>query len=461
MLTIIRFFKRPPALLISGTLALNLTMALGISSHVHAAPKGLFAIYQQAKLQDPVLASAGHANQAAQELIEQAKANYRPSVLLSANANANQTQLKLTGNNVFLPDGNNRFEGYAAKIEARQPIYRKENLERIDLSRVQVTIADKQYHLAQQALMLRTTQAYFAVLQAQDQLTLLAAQQAAILRQLAQAKATFEAGTATITDVHEAQARHDLIAAQSIAAHNGLEIAKRSLEAIIGPAPHALASLRQTMRLQTQLETLEVWQTTAQTHNLNLQIQQDVVELNTRNIQIAQAGHYPNVDAVASYTDSYFNGSQNGFGSQLQNAVIGVEVSVPLYLGGAVDSRVRQASYHRQQAMDDLQNTTRQTALETQRAYLNLTTNVAQIQALEQALNSSQSQLDATQLGYQVGVRTSVDILNAQQQFYSAKRDLLQARYQYVVNLIQLKTVSGIVSDLDIQDIDQQLDMVP
>ncbi len=437
-----------------------LLLPWAMSSGLHAAPQSLYGIYLEAKQQDPILASAGHANQAAQELIEQAKANYRPSVMLSGSATANQTQLKLTGNNVFLPDGKNRFEGYAAKLEARQPIYRKENLERIGLSQVQVGIADKQYHLAQQALMLRTTQAYFAVLQAQDQITLLAAQQAAITRQLAQAKATFEAGTATITDVNEAQARYDLVVSQSIAAQNGMEIAKRTLAAIIGHPPGLLASIRQDLPLQTAFDTLQAWETATHTHNLNIQIQQATVDLNTRAIQIAQAGHYPNVDAVASYTDSDFNGSQNGFGSQLQNAIIGVEVSVPLYLGGAVDSRVRQANYYRQQALDDLQNTTRQTTLETQRAYLNLTTNVAQIQALEQALKSSQSQLDATQLGYQVGVRTNVDILNAQQQFYSANRELLQARYQYLVNLIQLKTVSGIISEADLQDIDQQLILI-
>lgn len=425
---------------------------------LHAAPQSLWGIYQLAKAQDPSLASAGHANQAAQELIEQAKAAYRPSVMLGASANANHTQLKLTGNNVFLPDGRNRFEGYAARIEARQPIYRKENLERIDLSRVQVSIADKQLHLAQQSLMLRTTQAYFDILLAEDRITLLNAQAEAILQQLAQAKATFAAGTATITDVNEAQARYDLIVAQRLSAQNGLEIAHRSLQTIIGQRAEPLAKVRLPMQVQTQLDTLEHWQTAAKAHNLSIQIQQDVVDLNARNIQVARAGHYPSLDAVASYTDSDFNGGQNGFSSQLQQAMIGVELSVPLYLGGAVDARVRQASYNQQQAQDELERATRQSLLETERAYFNLSTALAQMQALAQAVKSSQSQLDATQLGYQVGVRTSVDVLNAQQQLFSANRDLLQARYQYLTTLIQLKTASGVVSEADLLDIDQQLE---
>jgi outer membrane protein len=130
---------------------------------------------------------------------------------------------------------------------------------------------------------------------------------------------------------------------------------------------------------------------------------------------------------------------------------------VPIYQGGGVDSKVRQAAYNKDKTLNDLEYAKRQTDLETQRAYLNLNSSIAQVKALEQALKSSQSQLDSTKLGYEVGVRTSVDVLNAQQQFFSAKRDLLQARYNYLVSIIQLKTASGIVTDADVQDINQQL----
>ncbi len=144
-------------------------------------------------------------------------------------------------------------------------------------------------------------------------------------------------------------------------------------------------------------------------------------------------------------------------GNDLQNATIGLQLQIPLYQGGAISSRARQAVLNKQKALDDVEIARRQTDLETQRAYLNLNTSIAQVKALEQALTSSQSQLDSTKLGYEVGVRTSVDVLNAQQQFYAAKRDLLQARYAYLVNIIRLKAASGLVSELDLQDINQQL----
>ncbi len=428
-----------------------------LSSAVHAAPQSLLDIYQQAEQNDPQLAAAGHGNQAAQELIEQAKAGYRPSLALSASATANHTDLKYSTKSVPLPAGANAFEGYAARLEARQPIYRKENLERIDLSKVQVSITDKQLNLTRQQLMLRSTQAYFDVLHTQDRIELLAAQKQAIYEQLQQAKASFNAGLATVTDVHEAQARFDLMVAQEIAAQNEQAVANHSLQAIIGKPPQTLAKVRDDLQVAAALKPMQDWQDATAASNLAVQIQQAQIEVSERNIAIAQSGHYPTLDAVASYTDSHYNGSQNSFGTDLQNAVIGVELSVPLYQGGAVDSRVRQAAYNKLRAQDDLENIQRQTTLETQRAYLGLSSSMAQIKALAQALQSSQSQLDATRFGYEVGIRTSVDLLNARQQYFSAKRDLLQARYQYLVSIIRLKTASGIVNESDLQDIDQQL----
>lgn len=434
-----------------------LLTGLCLSQAAFSASQSLVDIYQEAKANDPVLASAGSANQAAQEVIEQAKAAYRPSVNLTAGASASRTDLRITGSQNPLRGGRHNFEGYQTRLEARQPIFRKENLERIDQSKVQVSIADKQYHLAQQDLMLRTTQAYFEVLLAQDRTILIDAQKKAIQSQLQQAKATFEVGSATITDVNEAQARYDLVVAQELSAQNDVEIAKRTLQAITGKLPEHLASVRQDIQIATTLKPMQDWQDVANASNLNIQIQQETVQFSEKEIEIARAGHYPTLDAVASYLDSYSNGGQNGFGGDLTNATIGVELSMPLYQGGAVTSRIRQAAYTRQKALDDLQNAFRQTSLETQRAYLNLNTSIAQVKALEQALKSTQSQLDSTQLGYEVGVRNSVDVLNAQQLYYSANRDLLQARYNYLVNIIRLKTASGIVSEADLQDIDQQL----
>jgi outer membrane protein len=167
----------------------------------------------------------------------------------------------------------------------------------------------------------------------------------------------------------------------------------------------------------------------------------------------------PRLDAIASYAHSYTDGSPTPFnaGNELQNATIGLQLDIPIYLGGSVSSQARQAVLNKQRAQNDLDLAHRQTDLEAQRAYLNLNTSIAQVKALEQALISSQSQLDSTKLGYEVGVRTSVDVLDAQQQLFSAKRDLLQARYNYLVNLVRLKFATGIVAEADLQEINQQL----
>jgi outer membrane protein len=420
-------------------------------------PQSLLDVYHEALAKDPTLASALSANKAAQELIEQSKALYLPAVNFTADASTSNTNIRYLDSNI--PPGNSKFENLRAVVEARQPIYRKQNLVQIAQSKTQVSQADKQYHLSQQNLILRTTQAYFDVLLAQDKIDLIIAQKAAILSQLEQAKVTFEVGTATVTDVNEAQARYDLILAQEVAAINEFEIAKRAVEAITGSIPSKLATVKADIQVAMLQQTMQDWQQVGSQNNLNIQIQQDALKLAEQEVERANAGHLPTLDGVASYAYSYANGSPSVFsaGNELKNATIGLQLEIPLYQGGAISSRARQAVLNKQKALDDVGIARRQTDLETQRAYFNLSSSIAQVKALDQALISSQSQLDSTKLGYEVGVRTSVDVLNAQQQLFSAKRDLLQARYSYLVNIIRLKAASGLVAEVDLQDINQQL----
>ena len=424
---------------------------------LQARPLSLMDVYQQALAHDASLASALSANRAAQEIIEQGKALYRPTVNFNADTNTLQSNIHYIGT-----PGNNKssFDNYRYGVDARQPIFRKQNLIQIEQAATQVSQADKQLNLAQQALMLRTTQAYFDVLMAQDKIELIGAQKAAIASQLAQAQANFDLGSATITDANEAQARYDLTLAQEIAALNEFAIAKHAVQAITGQLPQRLASVKPQLKPNEMGQSMATWQELALMNNLNIQIQQDAAKLAEQDIARNQAGHLPTLDAVASYTDSYANGSVSKFGTgnELQVGSIGLQLQIPLYEGGATSSRVRQAVLNKQKAQDDLDLVRRQTELDTQRAYLNLSSSIAQLKALDQAVISSQSQLDATQLGYQVGVRTSVDVLNAQQQLYSAKRDALQARYNYLTNIIRLKTAAGIVAAADLVDINQQLE---
>ena len=424
---------------------------------LQAQPLKLMDVYQQALAHDASLASALSANRAAQEIIEQGKALYRPTVNFNAETNALKSSFHYLSTS---STDRSQFENYRYGVDARQPIFRQQNLIQIDQAGTQVSIADKQLNVAQQALMLRTTQAYFDVLMAQDRIDLIVAQKTAIAAQLAQAQANFDLGSATITDANEAQARYDLAAAQEIAALNEFEIAKHAVQAITGQLPQRLASVKPQLKANEIGLSMATWQELAMLNNLNIQIQQDTAKLAEQEIARSQAGHLPTLDAVASYTSSYANGtvSRFGAGNELQVGSIGLQLQIPLYEGGAVSSRVRQAVLNKQKALDDLDLVRRQTELDTQRAYLNLSSSIAQLKAFDQAILSSQSQLDATQLGYQVGVRTSVDVLNAQQQLFSAKRDALQARYNYLTNIIRLKTATGIVAAADLVDINQQLE---
>lgn len=443
-------------------LAAGLSLACLLMTQAHAATTTytLLDIYQQALARDPQLASALSENRAAQEIIEQGKALYRPTVNLTAGASASQTDIRFlgaAGNNPFRVQGRNNFEGYNYGVDARQPIYRKQNLVQMEQAKTQVSQADKQLHLTQQNLILRVTQAYFDVLLAQDQMTLIAAQKNAIMRQLEQAKANFDVGTATVTDVNEAQARYDLVLAQEIANENQLQVAKRAVQAITGSMPQKLASVRGDIHPTQLLESMDKWLEITTANNLNILLQQDALKFAEQDVERLSAGHLPTLDAVASYTLNYANGNPNGFGSELESAVVGVQMQIPLYQGGAISSRVRQAVQNQEKAKDDIEVARRNAELETQRSYLNLSTSIAQVRALEQAEASSKLQVESTKLGYEVGVRNSVDVLNAEQQYFLARRDLLQARYNYLVNIIRLKASSGLIAETDLVDINQQL----
>lgn len=430
---------------------------LGAVNSVRVQTLNLMDIYQQALANDPNLASALSANEAAQELIEQSKALYRPAVNFNAGASRSQTDINFLGENPFRNAGRNSFETKNYGVEARQPIYRKDSLLQIDQSKTQVKLADKQLHLAQQNLMLRTTLTYFDVLIAQENIALIQAQKSAILGQLEQAKANFDVGVATITDVNEAQARYDLTVSQEIAAFNTFEVAKHSVQAITGNIPQTLTPVRDNIAPNQLSQAMQEWIDVASKNNLNIQINEEAYTLAEQDVERARSGHLPTLDAVASYTENNQSSSAQGFGSELKTSVIGLQLQIPLYLGGAVNSRQRQAAHNQDRARSDIEVARRQAALDTQRAYLNLNTSIAQIKAFERALSSTQSQVESTKLGYEVGVRNSIDVLNAQQQFFTARRDLLQARYQYLGNIIRLKAASGVVSEVDLVDINQQL----
>ena len=436
-----------------------LTIAIGLPSQA-AETQNLVQIYQQALAHDPIWASAQSGRLATQEKLAQGNAQLLPTVSFNAGVSEVQADTKFLGSSSVLQGGKHNFETYNYGINVTQPVYRKQLRAQLEQAKNQVAQADKQLALAQQNLMLRISRAYFDVLLAQDKIVLIDAQKTAISKQLEQAKANFEVGTSTITDFNEAQARFDLIKAQEIAAKNELEVKKRAIQYMIGGLPQTLNSVRDDLVPQPpEPFEMEKWVEFAGKNNLSLAIQQQAVEIASQEIERQNAGHMPTLDAVGGYSNTYANGTTTGLGngSDMTVATIGLQLQIPIYQGGYVSSKVREASANQQKALDDLEFAKRQADLDTQSAYLNLVSSIAQIKAYEQALVSSQSQLDSTNLGYEVGVRNSVDVLNAQQQFFSAKRDLLQSHYTYLLNVLSLKFAVGLLSEADLESVNQQL----
>ena len=413
----------------------------------------LMQIYELALKNDPVLSSAFHENQAVQERLEQGKALFRPSVSLTGTTNRSETNIEYVGaGNVYRNNGHESFDSYGYSVNINQPVFRKQISAQYEQAKSQVRQADAQLVVARQDLIVRTSQAYFDVLFAQDTIDLIQAQKSAITQQLDFAKANFDAGVATVTDVYEAQAKYDLVKAQEISANNQLQVKQRALQSIIKQAPPRLNVVASMDAVPMPVAgNLDEWLAITEQSNLNLIVKQRSLDIAAQEVQKQRAAHLPTLDAVASYSDNRANGGVNGFGNNLQNATVGFQLQLPIYQGGSVNSRVREAVANKMKSEDDLEETRRKAMLDTSQSYLDLVSSLSQIAAYEKALASGQSQVEATTKGYQVGLRTTVDILNAQQQLFSAKRDLLQAKYAYLLNTLKLKFAAGLLTEQDLQ----------
>ena len=428
----------------------RLIAALGLVFSGAVFSANLSEIYQDALTYDAQYASARASYRAGLEKLPQARAGLLPNV--SADAYLRRNDVEST-----LPGGDARFTSDGMSASAAQPLFRWQNWVQYEQAKLQLKISESQLKLAEQDLILRVARAYFDVLQAQDNIAFIQSQKAAISEQLASAKRNFEVGTATVTDTHEAQARFDLTTAQEIAAQNEREIRLRSLQRLVGKSPTSLATLGDNAQLKLPEPIgIDEWVTRATEQNLQTQIQRNLKLIADREIERNRAGGYPTLDAVASYS---VNNNQN-FGStqvDTRTGVVGLELAVPIYQGGLLSSKVREAVANQDKARFDLENAHREAGLQASQAYLNVANGEAQVKALEQARISTQAQLDSTKLGLQVGVRTSLDVLNAQQQVLSAQRDLAAARYNFLLSGLNLKAAAGELDAADLAEVDRYL----
>jgi outer membrane protein len=419
-----------------------------------AQAQSLVELFESARTYDASYLSARLQYEANLARAEQARASILPTAGLSAAAT--RTDLTITPATAL----NRSFSSQTATLNAAQPLYRPGNWATYEQGKKQVELARAQLDTAEQDLIVRTSQAYFEVLGSQSSLAFVKAQKAAVAEQLASAKRNFEVGTATITDSREAQARFDLVLAQEIAAENELRVKKLALDQLVGKAETQPRGLAAPLVLPSVVPVdVNAWVLQSETAHPFIRQAQSNFEIARLEIDKAEAGHKPTLDLVASYGGNRNPSGTltNASGSRSASAAVGLNFNLPLFAGFATQNRVRETLSLSDKARTDLEGARRNVALNTRTVFFGLLSGQGQVKALEAAELSSQSALDANQLGYQVGVRINIDVLNSQSQLFQTKRDLARARYDVLVSGLRLRQANGTLKPEDLRAINNLL----
>ncbi|NVD99854.1 TolC family outer membrane protein [Massilia sp. BJB1822] len=432
------------------------TIAVLIASALftlNAQAADLVQVYQQALANDATYASARSNLAAGQERSTQGRSALLPQVNLSGTHVKNDGTSTLKATNIKSSADSTSGD---IKLTLSQPLFNWANWESYQQSKLQQSISEAVFAQSEEDLIVRVAQAYFDVLTAQDNLTATQAQKAATTEQLASAKRNFEVGTQTITDTHEAQAAYDLIVAQEFAAINDLEVKRAALQQIIGQPSGALATLRTGVRISPPSPaSIDPWISAAENQNYGVVGAKLNAEIAKREISRSRAGHAPTLNLVAGSERSTGTGGPNP--AVGRNNSIGLQWNVPIFSGFAVTSKVRESISLEEKSRNDLEATRRQASQNARQAYLGVNSGLATVKALEAAEVSSKSALESNKLGYQVGVRINIDVLNAQRQLYNTQKDLAKARYDTIMNGLRLKAAAGSLKPEDLQPINDLL----
>ncbi|HTS52622.1 MAG TPA: TolC family outer membrane protein [Burkholderiales bacterium] len=432
-------------------------LVFGVASG-HAAADDLMAVYREGLQSDPVFAAARSSYEASKEKLPQGRALFLPNVNVTANGNYNWANYRYFNGTTSLPPGSQEWPAWGVGLNITQPLLHLQNNAVYDQAGMLVAQAESQLALAGQDLMIRVAQGYFDVLLAEYELETVKAQKAATAEQLAQAKRNFQVGTATITDTYDAQARYDLVVAQEITDTNDIQVKREALRQIIGRLPGPLARPNPQITLSApEPNDMDAWVQAAYSNSLQVKIAKDNLDIAAKEIDRNRAAHYPTIDAVGSASYNSQNSSQFAAGQNISQSLIGLQLNYPLYQGGSITSKVREAIANNSKAAQDYENARRTVAQSVRQAFLAVSTGLAEIGALRQAVASNQLSVDATKLGQEVGVRTEVDVLNSQQLLYSAQRDLYRAYYVTIVGQLKLKQAVGNLTPVDLDNVNRLL----
>jgi outer membrane protein len=424
---------------------------VGISLSAHG--EDLMEIYRLAQGNDPTFDAARYAFEAAQEKIPQAKAGLFPVLDLNGNDNATNASSLFTNTPLVKRD----VHAWTWTLQLTQPLIRVQNVYAYRESESLVEQARAQYTQAEQDLILRVTQAYFDVLVAQESIEVADAQVNAMGEQLALAQRGFETGTNAITDVHEAKSRSDLARAQRIAALNELEAKHAELEKVVGQTSNTLAALQPAVVVpKPQPDDARAWAEQARENNPAVLAPKAAVNAAEAEVSKNRAEYMPTLDMVASYEHNYSSGTvgtPSTFETRAKSSQAGVQLTIPLFSGGTTNSRVIEAIANKNKAAAELEVARRQSGTDAKQAYAAIVNGLAQIEALESAVESSKSAVNGNQIGYKLGIHMNIDVLNAEQQLYTAQRDLLKARYDTLFQGFKLRAAAGVLTESDVLEV--------
>lgn len=430
-------------------------LPLFISAAIGSLSSSAFAdtlaeVYDQAKQNDPTLLRSAAQRDAAFEAVTSSRSSLLPQINLTANYDINR------GDRSDMSNDNNQW---GVGIGFSQELYQRSSWITLDTAEKSARQADSAYAAEQQALILRTATAYFDVLRAQDNLEFVRAEKAAVARQLEQTKQRFEVGLSAITDVHDAQAQYDAVLADEVLAENDLTNSYEGLREITGQE-HSNLSILDTDRFSASKssESAVALVEQAEQKNLSLlaaRISQDVAK---DNISLASSGHLPSLTLDGSYGLSEQTDSSNSLNDyDADNLNIGLNLVVPLYTGGNTTSLTKQAEYNYVAASEDLEATYRSVVKDVRAFNNNISASIGALRAYEQSVVSAQSALEATEAGFDVGTRTIVDVLDSTRRLYDANKNLSDARYNYILSVLQLRQAVGTLSEQDIVDVNAGL----
>ena len=441
------------------TLIIAITAAL---SSTHAQADDLLTVYQQALLNDPVVLKAQAQFMIVKEDIAQARSVLLPQINATGGMNTgNQEFAEVTNGVGTVSEQDSTSITYGANLNMQ--LYHHDSWLRLGNAEKSAHQSDLTYQVAKQDLITRVAKAYFDLLSTKDDLVFATAEKDAIARQLEQTKQRFSVGLTAITDVYEAQAQFDSAVTEEIRAENAIFQAEEELRVITNTYPKNISVLN-TERFSTSTpvpNSADEWQVTAEAKNLGLITAKVGIDIAQDNIDIARSGHYPTLDFAANYNgkdeEKGFNGTPKEDYPGVDGYSLGVQLSIPIYSGGAIQSSVRKAQNSFVLASQDLSLTHRGVVRTTRNAYNTVIAAISAIKAFEQSVLSAQKALEATEAGFEVGTRTIVDVLDSTQNLYNAKRNLSTTRYAYIQNVLLLKRAAGTITDEDISAINSGL----